>query len=123
MRPCTCPDTAGVRQERITVQKIKASPVLTSLGEADLTAAGSWETYATRWATVDTAGGREFWKRQRVQAEVVAIFRVPWDADTKSITPQMRVVDEAGTVFEIAAAFDVDHQRTTVEIQCKAPAV
>jgi SPP1 family predicted phage head-tail adaptor len=112
--------SAGTFDRRVTIQKIKTSPSLNALGEADLTDDANWETHCVRWASVDTQGGREFWKRQRVQAEVDQIFRVRYDSTTKAITPRMRVLDDQGVKREIKAAFDVDAGHRIIEIQTVA---
>jgi len=112
--------TSGNFNRRVTIQKIKDNPIKDAHGEVDLTDDRNWETYAVRWAEIQTKGGREFWKVDKVEAEVSHLIRVPYDRLTVGITSQMRI-RFMQRIINIAAVYDVDEMREVIEMQCKEP--
>ena len=111
---------SGNFNRRITIQKIKDNPIEDSHGEVDQTDDRVWETYAVRWAEIQARGGREFWKVDRIDAELSHLIRVPYDRLTMGITSQMRIKYMNRTI-NIEAAYDVDEMREIIEMRCKEP--
>ena len=111
---------SGNFNRRVTIQKIKNNPITDANEEVDLTDDRNWETYAIRWAEVQTKGGREFWKVDKVDAEVSHLIRIPYDRLTLFIHPAMRIRLGDRTI-NIVAAYDVDEMHEVVEIQAKEP--
>ena len=110
----------GEYRDRITIENIKDNPETDAHGEVDLTLDRNWTTYATRFANIQTKGGREFWKVDKVDADVNFLFRVPFDKRTVGITSEMRI--RLGTrIINIAAVYDVDEMHDVIEMQCKEP--
>jgi SPP1 family predicted phage head-tail adaptor len=109
---------AGEYNRPVTVENIKSDATENAYGEVDLTADASWETYAARRAKVVTKGGREFWKVDKVEADVSAVFWLRYDSTTVDITPEMRIA--LGTAdYQIISAVDVDNAHEEIEIQAK----
>ena len=104
---------SGNFNRRITIEKIKDDH-----GEVDLTVDGSWETHAVRWAEIQTKGGREFWRVDKIEAEVSHLIRVPYDRLTAAVTPEMRIKFMSRTI-NIVSAINVDEMREKIEMQCK----
>lgn len=111
---------SGNFNRRITIQKVKSNPIKDVNGEIDLADERNWETHASRWAEIQTKGGREFWKVDKVEAEVTHLIRIPYDNFTKSITSEMRIKFE-NRFINIAAAYDIDESHDVIEMQCKEP--
>lgn len=109
---------SGNFNRRITIQKLKDNPVRDVNGEVDQTDAGSWETHAVRWAEMQTKGGREFWKVDKIEAEVTHLIRIPYDKFTLQITSEMRIIFETRTI-NIVAVYDPDEMHEVIEMQCK----
>lgn len=112
--------SCGDYRERITIEKIKDNPQADAHGETDLTDDSNWETYATRFSSIQTKGGREFWKVDKVDADVNFLIRVQHDKRTAEITPRMRIRLGKRTI-NIAAVYDVDEMHEVIEMQCKEP--
>ena len=111
---------SGNFNRRVTIQKIKDDPITDAHGEVDLTVDGSWETHVARWAEIQTKGGREFWKVDKIEAEVSHLIRVPYDRLTLGINSGMRIRLGDRTI-NIVSAIDVDERHEVIEMQCKEP--
>jgi len=109
---------AQQRDRKITIEQPDASAAANDYGETDLTVSGGWSSYAVRFASVQTKGGREFWKVDKVEAEVSHMLSVLRDSVTALITPRMRV-KLGSRILQIVSAVDVDDARAEVQIQCK----
>lgn len=112
--------SSGNFNRRVTVEKLKNNPITDEHGEVDQTNSDSWEIHATRWAEIQTKGGREFWKVDKVNAEVSHLIRVPFDRLTVRIDSQMRMRIGNRTI-NIVSVVDVDERHEVIEMQCKEP--
>lgn len=111
---------SGNFNRRVTIEKIKDNPIVDAHGEVDLSESDSWEVYAVRWAEIQTKGGREFWKVDKVEAEVSHLIRVPYDRLTMGITPEMRI-KFMGRIINIVSAIDINEMHEIIEMQCREP--
>jgi SPP1 family predicted phage head-tail adaptor len=65
----------------------------------------TWNTFAERSAWIETAGGREFYRAQQINAELTHLVKCGGFA---AVTTKMRVAVSGGRVFEILAAWSAD---------------
>jgi head-tail adaptor len=87
-------------------------------GFQDETLDTNWVTYETAYCSVESKGGREFWKNQQVTADVSHIWRCQWSKKLALATPDMRLLHE-GSVYEIISIEDVDLAHYEIEIRTK----
>ncbi len=111
---------SGNFNRRVTIQRIELNPETDAHGEVDLTDEGNWETHAVRWANIKTKGGREWWKSDKINAEVTHVIQIPYDKLTQNIDSEMRIRLGDRTI-NIVAAYDVDEMHEVIEMQCKEP--
>jgi len=111
---------SGNFNRRITIQRIELNPETDDHGEVDLKDEGNWETHVVSWANIKTKGGREWWKSDKINAEVSHIIQVPYGRLTRKIDSEMRIRVGDRTI-NIVAAYDIDEQRQVIEMQCKEP--
>lgn len=88
------PLNAGQLSSRITLEQRNAG--LDAHGQASET----WATVATVWAQPMPKTGREFFAGGQLQAELGFAWRIRHRTD---VLPAWRVVDAAGTNYDIAA--------------------
>lgn len=100
----------------ITIQQLFGSA--DAHGFIDETDDNNWSTYATAYARVQTTGGREFWKVDRVDADVSAEWRCQWDTTLAAATPAMRL-KHGSTIHQIVSVIDVDLAHNEISIQTK----
>jgi len=89
-----------------------------SFGHVDTTDSANWSRLTTAWAKVQTKGGREFWKVDRVEADVSHVWRCPYSATLATATPDMRLV-YSSTNHEIVSVIDIDEAHEVIEIQTR----
>lgn len=111
---------SGNFNRRVTVQQIESNPETDAHGEVDLTNEANWETYAVRWAEIQSEGGKEFWKVNKVNAEVSHLIRIPYDRLTLGIDSKMRIRLGDRTI-NIVSVVDPDERHEVIEMQCKEP--
>ena len=87
-------------------------------GFIDYTDASNWSAYATAFATVQSKGGREFWKVDQVAADVSHLWSCPWDSTLAAATEKMRLVSDSIT-YEILSVVDIDLAHSEIQIQTK----
>jgi head-tail adaptor len=87
-------------------------------GHVDNTADSNWSAYADSFASVMSKGGREFWKVDRVEADVSHVWRCPWSRTVAAATPDMRLIHDS-TTYEILSVIDIDLAHEEVEIQTR----
>jgi SPP1 family predicted phage head-tail adaptor len=77
----------------------------------------SWETWGTRWASVEPLTGRELW--QAAQADAVVTHRIRMRAEGVKgvLMPDWRLKHD-GREFEITAIRDVEERDWYLEIDC-----
>ena len=102
--------------KKITIQSLTGSA--DAHGFIDNTAAANWSTYETAFASVQSKGGREFWKVQQVNADVSHVWRCQYSAALAAATPDMRLIHE-GTTYQILSIEDVDLAHYEIEIRTK----
>lgn len=110
MKKC-CRETRRFRH-RITIQQ--RTKGTNASGEVTDT----WSTYATRWADIEPTGAREttVGGRQTV-AEVGYRITLHSDAQTRAITPQMRVSYD-GRQLNIGGKYDEGERREFIKLLC-----
>jgi head-tail adaptor len=102
--------------KKITIKHLTGSP--DAHGFIDNTDAANWEEFTRAWGSVQSKGGREFWKNSQVVADVSHIWRCQWSAKLATVTPDMQLINE-NVVYEIISVEDVDLAHQTVEIRTK----
>lgn len=108
-------------RERITVQKLKASPTVDGLGHIDPANADNWETHCEAFAEVSEVGSG-LAKRVGVTRETTThVIRVRYCAGHKAISGAMRVKRRDGTFLAIATA-PRDPDQRSVELVFEAQA-
>lgn len=103
------PLNAGQLDARITIQVRAAGK--DALGQA----AGEWGEFAVLWAMPMPNKGREFFAAGQMQAELGMAWRIRYRTD---ILPTMRVLDSAGTPFELAAPPVPSANREWLDLYC-----
>ena len=111
---------SGNFNRRVTVEQVESNPETDDHGEVDLSDDGNWVTYAVRYADIRTKGGREWWKSDKIHAEVTHVIRIPYDRLTQKIDSKMRI-RLGDRIINIVAAYDVDERHEVIEMQCKEP--
>jgi SPP1 family predicted phage head-tail adaptor len=74
----------------------------------------SFDTVATLWANVTTAGGREFWEAKKLVPELTHQVELRYRSD---VAPGMRFVFRSA-VLRIHAAPDPDERRVRLLCMC-----
>lgn len=87
-------------------------------GHIDNTDDANWSSYCTAYASVMSKGGREFWKVDRVEADVSHVWVCPYSKTLANATPDMRLISE-GVTYEILSVIDIDIAHEEVEIQTR----
>lgn len=87
-------------------------------GHIDNTADTNWSNYTSSYAAVISKGGREFWKVDRVEADVSHVWTCPYNRTIAAATPDMRLIHE-GVTYEVLSVIDIDLAHEEVEIQTR----
>ena len=87
-------------------------------GFIDNTDDTNWSEYAIGYASVQSKGGREFWKVDQVNADVSHVWWCPYSKTLAAATPAMRLRNESVT-YEIQSVVDIDLAHEEIEIQTK----
>lgn len=105
------------KNKRVTVQRLK-DLTADAHGHVDNTDNDNWEDYCTAFASVQTSGGREFWKVDRVEADVSREWTCTYTSKLAEATPDMRI--KHGTTYhEIVSVIDVDDAHRVIKIQTR----
>ena len=80
---------------RITIQR--STPTAGSQGDL----VDVWSDYITIWAGRRDVSTIETYRAREVAAELSARWVVRWSAETNTITPKDRIIDEYGTLYQI----------------------
>ena len=102
--------------QSITIEQL--SGTADAHGFVDNTDDTNWTEYVSSFALVQTKGGREFWKVDRVDADVSHVWLCPWSTTLAAALPSMRLIHEE-TTYEIVSVIDVDLAHEQIEIQTK----
>ena len=105
--------------KRIKIERL--SGTVDAHGQVDQTANANWIDYTAAYASVQTKGGREFWKIQQTTADVSHVWKCPWSKSLAAATPDMRLISESVT-YEIVSVIDIDLAHREIEIQTKLAA-
>ena len=89
--------------------------------EVDPTNDANWTTHTPAAASVQSKGGREFWKVDRVDATVSHVWRCPYSAKLATADPDMRLKHN-GAIYFIMAVVDINLAHEVIEIQTRAGA-
>jgi head-tail adaptor len=87
-------------------------------GHIDNTDDSNWSQHVVSYASVITKGGKEFWKKETVDATVDQVWTCPYSKTLAAATPDMRLVSESVT-YEIMSVIDIDLAHREVEIQTR----
>lgn len=98
----------GTLRHRVTIEDFTV--VQDAFGEEVKT----WQTFATRWGSVEPLRGRERWNAQQVHAEVTHRVTMRW---LSGLSPTMRVVHD-GRNLDIDSIINPDERREMVELMC-----
>jgi len=101
--------------ERITIQKIVASPTLNTLQEVDLEDDDNWETHFQCFARIIPRGTKEFTRAGVVDADVSHRIQVIRSSETEAITSEMRI-SWGSLKLSILAAFPHEEDRREIEM-------
>lgn len=78
------------------------------------------ETFCTRWARVEPLRGRERLLAAQTQADIDYRVTLPYDRDTKTITPSDWIVlKQTSERLNIVRAFDPDLKQQEIECECR----
>lgn len=111
-----CARDPGEYDHYVDIQQ--ASGSADAHGHIDLTDANSWSSLTMAWAKCTSKGGREFWKVDKVEADVTHVWMVPYDSTLDTMSPKDRLVHDSVT-YEIVAAFNVDNADLEFEVQTR----
>ena len=100
---------AGTLRHKVVIQQ--NTPTRDSYG-AEVEA---WTDYATVWASIEPARGREFWESQQVNAEVTGKISIRYLA---GITPKMRV-KHGSRIFEIISVINPEERNRELQLMVK----
>lgn len=103
----------------ITVEQFSGSA--DAHGHIDITDNSNWSTYTTAYAKCMTKGGREFWKVDKMEADVSHVWVCPYDTTLAAAAPKMRVKWNS-TYFEIVSVINIDLANERIEIQTRQAA-
>lgn len=104
---------AGAYDVRVIVQK-RSENTVTELNEP----VESWQTFCTRWASIQGSSGREYVAAEQSKADTTHKVRMRADSKTREITPKMRLVS-GSRVFEITSAIDVESRHVEMMLDCR----
>lgn len=114
---------SGGRRVRVTIKQENELATLDDGGDLDLTDEDNQEFYCRRWAKIAPRGGREFFRRDEIEARVTHLVYLPYDTDTVQITPEMwlELDGPAGTTrrLNIIHAINVGEMNREIELQCE----
>jgi SPP1 family predicted phage head-tail adaptor len=103
---------AGRYRDRVEIQRL----VETVPDEFGQRAPEVWETYATRWAAVETLQGRDLWVAQQAQPDVT--HRVTLRSDELSVTTKDRLLWE-GRVLNVETAPSPGSKGREIQLTCR----
>lgn len=118
MKAPSCARSIGDYNRKIEIHQISSSASADAHGFVDITSAANWETLTDTWAAIQTKGGREFWKIDRVESDVSHVWFCPYSTTLATATPKMRVRYE-GNDYEIVSVVNIDEANVEIEIQTK----
>jgi SPP1 family predicted phage head-tail adaptor len=75
-----------------------------------------WTDIKTVWAMKKTLQGREYYQAAATQNENTVRWVIRY---TKGLTPDMRIIDQNGQVYEIVSIINDDGRNTTLTIIAK----
>jgi len=104
--------------KRITVERVAGTA--DAHGHVVETTEANWTEYASSFASVQTKGGREFWKVQQMSADVTHVWHCPWSKRLMQATPDMRIICE-GQPHYIVSVIDIDEAHREIQIQTRRP--
>ena len=99
----------GTLRHKVVIQQ--NTPTRDSYGaEVD-----NWIDYATVWASIEPARGREFWESQQVNAEITGKITIRYLA---GITPKMRV-KHGDRIFHIISVINTEERNRELQLMVK----
>lgn len=109
---------AGTLNRRIWIQK----PVATQDefgGQPDPSQPTAWQNVMQLWAAIEPLGGRELAQAAQIYPESNTRFTIrgyPHGTGTPEISPEMRIVDQYGTLYDITNISDIELRHKRIEI-------
>lgn len=115
----TCKPRSGsaVRNKKVSIESLTGTTA-DAHGHVDNTAAANWTEYVAAFCSVQSKGGREFWKVDQVNANVDHVWETGYNATIAAVTPDMRLKHD-GNTYEIIAIIDIDLSHETIQIQTR----
>jgi SPP1 family predicted phage head-tail adaptor len=89
--PQLSPAPAGVRNDLVTVQRLKIQPPDAG-GHIDESNPANWETFTKQWCSVNPRGSREFFRREQVAADITHQVEMLFNSESNRITTKMRIM-------------------------------
>jgi SPP1 family predicted phage head-tail adaptor len=86
------PAPAGVRNDLVSVKRLKSSAVPDASGHVDESDPANWETFTKQWCSVNPRGSREFFRGQQVAADITHQVEMLFNSDSNKITTKMRIM-------------------------------
>jgi SPP1 family predicted phage head-tail adaptor len=102
--------------QKIIIKKL--SGTADAHGFIDNTDAANWSELCASYAKVQSKGGREFWKIDRVNADVSHVWFCPYSKALHAATPDMQLIHE-GVIYEISSVVNVNLANQEIQIQTK----
>lgn len=110
---------AGEFDQRVSLQRLKASDTLNAAGHFDEVSATSWETYAKRWCAVSYRQGNEPQVGDQRVARRYPVLTFMADSTTRAMQPGERIVMRDGRIFSFdEPPRDVKERHGEVEVAC-----
>lgn len=105
------PVRAGKLRKRIDIEHV----VQTAEGDGSTTE--SWQTFATRWASIEPieTSGREYLQGAAIESDVSHVITLRW---LDGVTAKHRVYFR-GRIFEIESTADVEERGRMLVLMCK----
>ena len=101
---------AGTMRHKVVIQQNVPTEKDSYGAEVD-----NWTDYATVWASIEPARGREFWESQQVNAEVTGRIRIRY---LGGITPKMRV-KHGNRIFDIVSVINPEERNRELQLMVK----
>jgi len=101
---------AGTMRHKVVIQQNVPTEKDSYGAEVD-----NWTDYATVWASIEPARGREFWESQQVNAEVTGKIRIRY---LGGITPKMRV-KHGNRIFDIVSVINPEERNRELQLMVK----
>jgi len=111
--------SSGRYKNRVSIRRLKSTATQDAHGQIDNTDADNWEEVCSTWVGCVSRGGREFWKVDRLEADVTHVWTSRYFSTLATATPADRLVETDGTEHNIVSVINIDNAGAVMEIQTK----